>query len=320
MSDRSLGCKVAIVGAGKMAREHIRAFAAVPGVEIVGIHSRTRAPSEVLAAEYSVSGVYDSIAELYQETQADLVVVTVFETAMTSVSTACFEFPWTAMLEKPPGMNMEEAEEIHAAARARDRRVLVALNRRFLSSTRAALDDIGRCRGPRFINVQDQEDQRAALTSGQPQVVVDNWMYANSIHVIDYFQVFGRGKIKKVVPVVPWDPQEPGVVVSSIEFESGDLGLYQGIWNGPGPWAVSISTPDKRWEMRPLEQASFQMAGERQAVSVPVHHWDQDYKPGFRLQAEMAVAAAVGEPSDSPTLGESLETMRLLQAIFGMGR
>lgn len=68
--------------------------------------------------------------------------------------------------------------------------------------------------------------------------------------------------------------------------------------------------------MRPLERGTFQLAGARHSEPVPVHPWDQDFKPGFRLQAEPAVAAALGQRSDCPTLEESLETIRLINAIF----
>ena len=309
-------CNVAIIGAGNMAREHVRSFLDTPGVTIAGIHSRTRSRAEALAAEFNVEAVYDSIPQMYEKTRADLVVVTVSEMAMVPVSLACFEFPWTVMLEKPAGLNVPDAEEIYASATSNRRRVLVALNRQFLSSTQAALADLDQNQGPRFVKVQDQQDKTEAKALGFPQEVVDNWMYANSIHVIDYFRLFGRGHVKRVSPVICWNPETPGVVVSSIEFDSGDVGLYEGIWNGPGPWAVSISTAEKRWEMRPLEQASYQLSGERRSEQVAVHDWDREFKPGFRLQAEMAVATALGRPSTSPTLEESLETMRLIQAIF----
>lgn len=299
-----------------MAREHIRAFKDTTAVAIAGIHSRTRSRAEELAAKYSIPAVCDSVPELYERTQADLVVVTVLETAMLSVSKACFDFPWTVLLEKPPGLNVSEAEAIHATATAKRRTALVGLNRRFLSSTRAALADLAQCGGPRYIKVQDQEDLAQARALGHPPVVVDNWMYANSIHVVDYFRLFGRGSITNVAPIFAWNSSDPGFVASKIEFDSGDIGLYEGIWNGPGPWAISVATTEKRWEMRPLERAMFQRAGERHAETVPLHPWDQEFKPGFRLQAEAAVAAALGQPSDSPTLAESLETMRLIHAIF----
>ena len=308
------------MGAGNMAREHARAFADVPGVTIAGLHSRTRARAESLAAELHIPTVYDSVSELYEGTQADLVVVTVSETSMNPVSRACFEFPWTVLLEKPAGIDVIDAEHIHAAASAKNRAVFVALNRRFNSSTRVVLDDLANSKERRFIKVQDQEDQAQARAYGHPDIVIENWMYANSIHIIDYFRVLGRGEITAIEPVFKWNPESPGVVVARIEFDSGDIGLYECIWNAPAPWAVTVSTAQKRWEMRPLERASYQVAGERTLQPAPVHHWDEEFKAGFRLQAELAVAAALGQPSALPTLEDSLQTMRLIKAIYSLGR
>jgi predicted dehydrogenase len=222
------------------------------------------------------------------------------------------------LIEKPAGYNVADAEEICSIAQTKNRRGFVALNRRFYSSTRAALADLQANPGRRFIQVLDQEDPKRALQAGQPSLVVDNWMYANSIHMVDYLRLFGRGKITVVEPVVRWDPDKPSVVVAKIEFDSGDIGLYEGIWNGPGPWSVCVNTPEKRWELRPVEQAAFQVAGQRKLEPVMQHASDQQFKPGLRMQAVHAIAAALGKPTDLPTLGDALETMRLTRAIFGI--
>ena len=92
----------------------------------------------------------------------------------------------------------------------------------------------------------------------------------------------------------------PDVVVSRIEFDSGDICMYEGIWNGPGPWAVIVSMHQKRWELRPLERAMFQLNGERRLQEVRAHPWDNEFKPGLRLQAEAAVAAVRGLPCICP--------------------
>jgi predicted dehydrogenase len=310
-------CAVAIVGAGFMAEEHARAFGAVPGVELVGIHSRTRSRAEQVAREAGIAGVFDSIAELYERTKADLVVVAITETAMKDVAVECLAYPWTILLEKPPGLSVVEAEEIASAADERERPVLVALNRRFISSTRAVLDDIAGSDAPRYIRVLDRQSLEEARAHGHPEPVVRHYMYANSIHVVDYLSLLGRGAVESVEHVLPWNPREPGVVLAAIRFASGDIGVYEGIWNGPGPWAVTLVTEEKRWELRPLEQAAFQLPGERQLMSVPPHDWDREFKPGLRLQAEHAVAATRDERCEIPTIGESLRTMRLIEAIFG---
>jgi predicted dehydrogenase len=308
--------KVAIVGAGNMAIEHAPAFADVPGVELVGIYSRTRERAEQVAAAHGIQGVYGSLADLYKKAKPDLVVVTVFETAMRDVAIDCCAFPWTILLEKPPGMDLSHAEAIAETAATTGHEILVGLNRRFLGSTRAASEDLADNDSPRFVHVQDQQSLDTARALKHPEAVVRTWMYANSIHLVDYLRHFGRGPITAVTPITRWDFENPGIVLAKVEFASGDIGLYEGIWNGPGPWAVTVSTPEKRWELRPLEKAVFQRAGSRTLEAVEPDPIDGCFKPGFRVQAERAVAAAKGRPHDVPTLTEALETMRLIRDVF----
>lgn len=308
--------RVAVVGAGSMAREHIRAFRDLPGAVVAGIHSRTRTRAEALASEFDIEIVADSIAELHERTAADLVVVAVPELSACRVAEACFQHPWTALLEKPAGFDLADAQAIAAAAAAGGRRVLVALNRRFYSATRAVLDDLATLDGPRFIQVQDQQDPVAAAAAGQPPEVVRNWMFANSVHTIDFLRVMGRGSIVAVDPILPWNPDAPGPVVARVRFDSGDEGVYEGMWNAPGPWAVAVTTAQRRWEQRPLEVARFQRRGEYRQTELERDAVDLDFKAGFRRQAEEAAAAALGRPSASVSLQDSLDTMRLVHRIF----
>lgn len=309
-------CNVAVVGAGYMAREHLRALGDVPGVALTGIHSLTRARAEAVAAEFGVSEVYGSIGEMYERTKADLLVVAVPELAANAVSRAAFEYPWTVLLEKPAGYNVADAEDIERCARERGRRAYVALNRRHYGSTRAVLADLAGQGGRRLIKIQDQENPIAALKAGQPRVVVKNWMYANAIHLIDYFTFLGRGRITEVMPVLRWDAESPSYVVAALHYDSGDVGVYEAVWNSPGPWAVTVNTPEKRWEMRPVEKAAFQMAGKRTLEPFPDAAWDTAFKPGLRRQAELAVQAARGGQVALPTLADALQSMRLAQAIY----
>jgi hypothetical protein len=309
-------CKVAFVGAGNIALEHIRAFADMERVTLSGIFSRTRTRAETLAKEFQIGGVYNSLDELYEGTHADLVVITVFETAMLPVSCAAFDYPWTVLLEKPPGYNRVQAQEILERAHKKNRRVFVALNRRFLSSTQAANKDLSKNPHTRYIHVIDQQNQTQAKSQGQPDIVVQNYMYANSIHLVDYLRFFGRGSIESIQPILPWDSEKPGIVLSKILFSSGDIGLYEGIWRGPGPWAVSVTTSSRRWELRPLEHAMYQNLGEKNLNLVEMHTWDVQFKPGFRLQAEEAVKGAMGQLSQSATIDEAYKTMCLIEGIF----
>lgn len=310
--------KVAFVGAGYMATEHMRAFASLPDVEIAGIYSRTRERAEKLAASYG-GRVCNSVSDLYAKTGADLVVVTVVELSMAEVASECFTHPWTVLLEKPAGYDLADATRIRdAAARARSR-AFVAFNRRAYSSTRQALELLGSHSSGRFIKVIDQQDQQAAmLQHNQPELVARNFMFANSIHLIDYFRVLARGEVAAVEPIIRWDAAKPGLVLAKIDFTSGDVGLYEGIWDGPGPWIVSVNTPEQRIEMRPLEQVTVQLRGTRAVTKLDIAPDDTAYKPGLRYQAMQAVAAARKEPANLATIEDSWHSMKLVADIFGL--
>ena len=308
--------RLAVIGAGYMADEHIKAFSDIPEVSIVGIYSRTQERSDNLAKNYGIAKVYDSIRSLYEGTQADLVVIAVPELSVNTVCKEAFKYPWQALIEKPVGYNLQDAEDIAAAADKAGRKAYVALNRRHYSSTRAVLTEIEDLAGQRLVQVLDQENPVAALEAGQPQLVVDNWMYANSIHIIDYLCVFCRGEVTSVDHVIKWNPQEPRFVMTKVNYSSGDIGVYQAIWNGPGPWAVTVSTQAKRWEMRPLEQAASQIYKSRKSEPLPVHEWDTKFKPGLRKQAEETIKALRGEKHTLPTLADGIKTMQLVSKIY----
>jgi len=310
--------KVAVIGAGSMAREHIRAFQALEGVSVAGIYSRTKSRAEALAQEFNISTVADSIDGLYHESQANLVVVTVPELQANAIAKACFQYDWTVLLEKPAGYDLLDANDIAEAALTCSQAVFVGFNRRFYASARAILEDLDSRDEPRFIHIQDQQSFAEARQYNHPEAVVQKFMYANSIHNIDLIRFFGRGEIVNVQPILPWQQEKSVIVLSLIEFDSGDKALYEGIWQGPGPWACAISTPARRWMMQPLEKASYQNVNERKKNELEVHELDQQFKAGFYVQAQEICKAIRGEKSQAITIQQSLKTMELIHQMFGV--
>ena len=136
------------------------------------------------------------------------------------------------------------------------------------------------------------------------------------IHIIDYFTLFCRGSLISVENINKWIPGKPCFVLSKLVFSSGDIGIYEAIWEGPGPWAVTVSTPSKRWEMRPLEELSIQIYKSRKSIIQDVHIWDTNFKPGLRLQAEETLKVLKGETNQLPTLKDALVTMELINKIY----
>ncbi|WP_058479105.1 Gfo/Idh/MocA family protein [Legionella waltersii] len=310
--------RVAIIGAGYMATEHAKAFSSFDEFAIKGFCSRSLEKATKLASDYNAQ-VFSTIEEMYQHTQADLVIIAVNELSLLDVCKQAFKYPWLCFIEKPVGYNYEEACLISKIAFEADHKPFVAFNRRSYSSTRIAksyLNDADPY--PRLVSILDQQDIEAALQMGQPELVAKNWMFANSIHLIDYFNVFCRGELISLTPTIPWNASKPSYVVATLQYDSGDIGVYQAVWNGPGPWSMSITNHDYRLEMRPLETLKIQKRGDRIINDVQINTVDLEFKPGLHFQAEQILGYFNGKDISLASLDDSLKSMKLCYQIYGL--
>lgn len=299
-----------------MASEHIKAFSDIEEVEIVAITSRTVERAKSLARQYGIADVCSTISDLYHKHKPDGLIVAVSELQTYDVLINASKFPWSILVEKPAGYNFVQAKNLHENVRLRQNSIFVAFNRRHYSSTREVLQQLNDVDGNRFVVINDQEDPEFALADKRPLEVVENWMYANSIHLIDYFSFFCRGNIEIVNRIVPWRGLGTEFVLCELEYSSGDKGVYLSYWNRPHPWSVSISTKEMWWEIRPIESATRISRQSRVPVSIEKNKWDTDFKPGLRLQAEEFVLHLKKLQHCLPTIGESLLTMELVSKIY----
>jgi hypothetical protein len=107
-------------------------------------------------------------------------------------------------------------------------------------------------------------------------------------------------------------------VSSTIRFSSGDVGVYQAVWNGPGPWSVTVTNPSVRLEMRPVEKLAVQRRGERRLSEIEPQSIDSEFKPGLRYQAEQLLAALEGRATSLATLEEATRSMALCAKLYGL--
>jgi predicted dehydrogenase len=309
--------KVAIIGAGYMAKEHIKVLQDIHNVEITGIYSRTFIKAENLAINNNIKHVAKNIEDLYNITKADVVIIAVSVDKIFEISSECFKYPWICFIEKPAGYNLNEALSLNNIANNWKRKVYVALNRRHYSSTIKALTEVNLINSPRIIKIFDQEDTNDPIRIGHPPHIIYNWMYANSIHLIDYFTIFCRGNLLNISHEVEWNSSNPFYILAKLEYDSGDIGIYEAIWNAPSPWSVNIITKEKRFEMSPLEKISTQNYGSRSKIELAIDEWDIKFKPGLRLQAQILINSLnKNESSSLPTLSDSIKTMTLINKIY----
>ena len=194
---------------------------------------------------------------------------------------------------------------------------MVGLNRRNYLTTLKVLQDLKNNHSKRFVQIYDQQDLKNISVKKQPILVKKNWMFANSIHLIDYFNIFCRGKIKKIKNFHRVNRIKTNVIISQIEFSSGDIGQYNCIWNMPGPWAVNVTSQSIRYEIKPLEILKIQRRGSTQLVKLNLNYTrDLGCKPGLAKQVEQIYFFLRKKKNNLVKLKDSYETMKLINRIY----
>ena len=67
--------KIAIIGAGNMADEHLKSLSSYKNVKFVGIYNRSKSNAKKLIKKYKILDYYSDIKKMYKTTKADGVVV-----------------------------------------------------------------------------------------------------------------------------------------------------------------------------------------------------------------------------------------------------
>jgi predicted dehydrogenase len=117
--------KVLVVGLGNMGASHASAYHRLDGFEIVGIMSRTIKSNTKIPAELAGYPLYEDFAQALKETRPDAVSInswpnTHAEYALKAIAAGCHVF-----MEKPLATNIEDAEKVVAAARAKNRKLVL---------------------------------------------------------------------------------------------------------------------------------------------------------------------------------------------------
>jgi predicted dehydrogenase len=108
-----------MIGAGEIARSrHIPGLQAIDGVEIVAVANRSRASGERVAAQFNIPAVYDHWGALLEDESIDAVCIGTWPYLHCPITLAALARGKHVLVEARLAMDLAEAKEMLAAARA----------------------------------------------------------------------------------------------------------------------------------------------------------------------------------------------------------
>jgi predicted dehydrogenase len=311
--------KVAIVGAGNMAEEHIKAYNSLNNLyRVTGIFSRTLKKASHLQKKYKIENLCSSINELQKKSKAEILIISTNVLSTKKILFKALKYNWKILVEKPAGYNLKEAKKIYETAKKKNKLndIFVGLNRRNFQSTRKLLSILKNGKNNRILTVTDYQNINNKLIKKHPILVQKNWMYANSIHLVDYFSIFCRGRIISVKKKIKLKSKKLEYVHASLSYSSGDQGVYKGYWMTDGKWKISLREKNKIYKFQPLERLKSKNNSNNFLTVKTDYSLDTKFKPGVLQQAKEISSMLNKNFFNLATLKQSLTTMKLINKIY----
>jgi len=242
--------RVLCIGAGNMGRSHALAYHQLDGFEIVGIC--TRSPESRDALNQELGGNYPKFSDVeaaLAECQPDAVSISSYPDTHAPFARAALEAGCHVFIEKPIAVTVEEAEELVALARAKDRKLVAGYILRYHPSWIAFIEQAQQLGKPLVmrmnLNQQSCEDKwethKNLMSSISP--IVDC-----GVHYVDVMCQMTRSKPVRVSGLgVRLTDELPGDKINyghlQVTFEDGSVGWYEAGW-GPMMSEVAFFVKD----------------------------------------------------------------------------
>ena len=132
--------KVAIVGCGKIADDHLEQIQRIEGVEVVGVCDREPLMAYQLFERFPIKAHFDDLDTMLGEAKPDVVHITTPPQSHFAIAKACIEAGAHVYVEKPFTVYEHEARELLAFAESRGRKITAGHDDQFRHSARVVRD------------------------------------------------------------------------------------------------------------------------------------------------------------------------------------
>ena len=302
--------KIALIGAGYMAEEYLKIFSKKK-IICEAIFSRTSIKSKILKKRYKIKKIYTSLNDLKNDNNINALIIAINEEFLKKILNKLDLNRYRILCEKPIGVNYVETKNI--ISKIKNKNIYVSLNRRFYSSNQKAKDLIDKYKGKRLISIRDQQIQNF-----RTKIVNKNLMYCNSVHLIDYINIYARGKLIKIKKLKKFKNKNFSENLTRLIFSSKDEVLYHCNWNSPGPWSVNIIQKNHSIEMKPLENLVQEKIINDKRIRI-FHNKskiDCEFKPGLFYQVSEFIKMLENKDHKLVNLKDYFSTVKLIKKIY----
>ena len=231
--------RIGLAGCGLFGESHLRAYRAVPGVEITAVYDPAGERAKEAARTFRIPCVCSSIEELCRHQAVDAVdVVSPEETHLEPVLTA-LRAGKEVFVEKPLATDLRHCDQMIEAAEAAGRILMPGHILRFETKYSILQQDIETNRLGKIVSMFARRNRTRALLERYHRT---HPALENCIHDIDLMLWYTRERVRRVRGFERrvTGRKHPDTFWGILEFESEALGVVETIWLLPAKAGIAL--------------------------------------------------------------------------------
>jgi predicted dehydrogenase len=232
--------RVAVVGAGWMGEAHLRAYAAQPGVRIVGLVTHTPARAVELSERYPIEASFDDVETMIDAVAPDGISVTTGEHDHVGPACAALERGIGVLVEKPMASSVEDAEQIAETASRTGAILVPAHVLRFTLPYQALAREIAGGRLGSVVAISSRRDRTRAVAEGYDHI---HPAMVTSVHDIDLVLWLTESRVTRVRALESRraGATQPDLIWAQLELENGVIASVSAANLHPADGSIATS-------------------------------------------------------------------------------
>ena len=238
--------KYGVIGLGWFGQKHCEALAAIPGVELHSLCTRTESRLAELADTFQVKETFTDYHEMLADPQLDAVSIVTMWDQHAEPTVAALEAGKHVFLEKPMASTVEDCERIVATTKNAAGYFMVGHICRFNPRYAAARDAIAEGRIGRIISMYARRNIPSTVTEDLLNKIGP--IIGDGVHDTDLMLWFSGDQITSAYAqtVQYRDKPHPDLGWTMYRFAGGATGVLENVWCLPANTAFQI---DERMEI-----------------------------------------------------------------------
>ncbi len=195
--------RVAVIGCGGRGRGHMKILSEFEDTDIVAICDPVESARNNAGDTFNVSKRYGTIEALLDNEVLDAIFVATPAHLNGAAAAPCLERGVNTLLEKPPGMHVQETINLRDTAKKTGAKAMVGWNRRFHPIIVEASQRV-KARGnvTQLVGEFHKSITRLAQSGKFPEHLMDNMFLETPIHALDILRAIAEADVQEVYSFV----------------------------------------------------------------------------------------------------------------------